>query len=145
MQLMQNFVPQARIVIFGNERTRSTPLDPKLMFWCIFVVFRCIWQCFITTRNSVQNRLNWCNYLTSLCCKVASEIYRNERTRSTPLEPNSCSGAFCSVSVHLAMFRYYKELGAKWVELVQLMDKFVPLSRIGFFSQRTHPIHPIGP
>jgi len=28
--------------------------------------------------------------------------------------------------VHLAMFRYYTKLGAKWVELVQLMQKFVP-------------------
>jgi len=27
--------------------------------------------------------------------------------------------------VHLAMFHYYTKLGAKWVELVQLMDKFV--------------------
>ena len=45
-------------------------------------------------------------------------IFRKERTRSNPLEPNSCSGAFRSVLVHLAMFRYYTELGAKWVELV---------------------------
>ena len=52
-------------------------------------------------------------------------IYRKERTQSTPLDPNSCSGAFRSVSVHLAMFHYYTELGAKWVELMQLMKKFV--------------------
>jgi len=26
----------------------------------------------------------------------------------------------------LAMFCYYTKLGAKWVELVQLMHKFVP-------------------
>ena len=64
-------------------------------------------------------------------------IFRKERTGSTPLEPYSCSGAFRSVSVHLAMFRYYKELGAKWVELVQLM-KFVPRNRIGGFrNERT--------
>ena len=34
------------------------------------------------------------------------------------------------------------ELGAKWAELVQ---KFVPRSRVEIFLQRTHPIHPIGP
>jgi len=28
--------------------------------------------------------------------------------------------------VHLSMFRYYIKLGAKRVELVQLMHKFVP-------------------
>ena len=39
-------------------------------------------------------------------------IFCKERTRSTPLEPNSCSGAFRSVPVHLAMFRYNTELGA---------------------------------
>jgi len=32
---------------------------------------------------------------------------------------------FHGVWVHLAMFRYTK-LDAKWVELVQLMQKFVP-------------------
>ena len=65
-------------------------------------------------------------------------IFRKERTRSTPLEPNSCFGAFRSVSVHLSMFRYYTELGAKWVELVQLMKKFVPRNRIRVFrNERT--------
>jgi len=39
VQLMQKFVPQSRIVIFGNERTRSTPLDPKLMFLCVSQYF----------------------------------------------------------------------------------------------------------
>ena len=35
VQLMEKFVPLSRIGIFRNERTRSTPLDPKLMFWCV--------------------------------------------------------------------------------------------------------------
>jgi len=32
-ELVQKFVPQSCIGCFRNERTRSTPLDPKLMFW----------------------------------------------------------------------------------------------------------------
>ena len=32
---MQKFVPRSRVRIFRNERTRSTPLDPHLMFCCI--------------------------------------------------------------------------------------------------------------
>jgi len=32
-ELVQNFVPRSRIGIFRNKSTRSTPLDPKLMFW----------------------------------------------------------------------------------------------------------------
>ena len=34
-ELMQKFVPRSRVGIFLNERTRSTPMDPKLMFWYI--------------------------------------------------------------------------------------------------------------
>ena len=39
---------------------------------------------------------------------------------------NSCFGASRSDWVYLAMFHYYTKLGAKHVELVQLMHKFVP-------------------
>ena len=34
-ELVQKFVPRSRVGIFCNESTRSTPLDPKLMFWCV--------------------------------------------------------------------------------------------------------------
>ena len=34
-QLMQKFVPRIHVRIFHNERTQSTPLDPKLMFWSV--------------------------------------------------------------------------------------------------------------
>jgi len=32
---VQKFVPQSRVGIFLNERTQSTTLDHKLMFWCV--------------------------------------------------------------------------------------------------------------
>src|SRR6185503_12755329 len=35
VQLMQKFVPRCLVRIFRNEHPRSTPLDPKLMFWCV--------------------------------------------------------------------------------------------------------------
>ena len=35
VQLMHNLVPCSHVGIFCNERTQSTPLDPKLMFWCV--------------------------------------------------------------------------------------------------------------
>ena len=38
-EVVQKFVPRSRVGIFCNERTRSTPLDPKLK---IFGVFRTI-------------------------------------------------------------------------------------------------------
>ena len=35
LQLMQKFVPRCHIRNFRNELSRSTLLEPKLMFWCI--------------------------------------------------------------------------------------------------------------
>ena len=46
---------RSRVGIFHNERTRSTALDPKLIYLVRFVLFRCIWDCSVALRNSVQN------------------------------------------------------------------------------------------
>ena len=35
VQLMQKFMPWCLVRIFCNKRSRSTLLDPKLMFWCV--------------------------------------------------------------------------------------------------------------
>jgi len=45
-ELVQKYVPRSRVGIFRNERTRYTPLDPKLMFWCVsyyLVAFGAVW------------------------------------------------------------------------------------------------------
>ena len=34
-KLMQKFVPRGGVGFFHNERNRSTPLDSKLLFWCV--------------------------------------------------------------------------------------------------------------
>jgi hypothetical protein len=34
-KLVQKFVPRSRVGILCYERPRSTPLDPKLTFWCV--------------------------------------------------------------------------------------------------------------
>ena len=60
VQLMHKFVPWSCFGIFHKNA-------PDPLHWTLnscFGEFRsvgCIWQCFITTWNSVQNRLNWCN------------------------------------------------------------------------------------
>jgi hypothetical protein len=45
-ELVQKFVPRSRVRIFRKERTRSTPLDRKLSFWCILYylgAYRTVW------------------------------------------------------------------------------------------------------
>ena len=34
-ELVQKFVTRSSVGIFRKERTPSTPLDPKLTFWCV--------------------------------------------------------------------------------------------------------------
>jgi len=34
-QSMQKFMQQSQVGIYLNERTKSTPLDPKIKFWCV--------------------------------------------------------------------------------------------------------------
>jgi hypothetical protein len=50
--LTHKFVKQSRVGIFRNERTRSTPLDPKLILWGVS-------DRFITAQKSMQNWPNW--------------------------------------------------------------------------------------
>src|SRR6185369_16217172 len=91
------FVPRSRVGIFHNERTRSTPLDPKLTFWCV--------SYYLGALGTV-----WLPYETR--CKTgrpsakvrATKLRRNfcnERTRSTPLDPRL---TFCCVSYYLGAF-----------------------------------------
>ena len=82
-ELVQNFVSRSRVGIFRNERTRSTPLDPKIKFWCVSYYL----GAFGTVLLSYETR-----------CKTGRT---SAKVRATKLR------------------------------------------RI--FSQRTHPIHPIGP
>ena len=45
-ELVQKFVPRSRIQIFRHKRTRSTPFDANLTFWCISYylgAFRAAW------------------------------------------------------------------------------------------------------
>ena len=34
-ELVQKLVPRSHVGIFRNKQSRSNPLDPKLMFWCV--------------------------------------------------------------------------------------------------------------
>ena len=61
------------------------------------------------------------------------KIFLNERSRSHHWTLNSCFCAFLSVRVHLGPFCYCTKLAAKRAKLVQLMQKFVPQSRVGIF------------
>ena len=166
LQLMQKFLPWSRIGIFRNECTRPTPLDHKLKYCCISLCLGAFW--IVSLLHEAWCKTGWTGAIIAYV--FATKSHRNFSQRFTPDLPHwtlsSCFGASFSIWVHLAIFRYNTKLGAKWVEHVQLMHKFVSLlheawCKIGWtgaiiakvfatkshrnFSQRTHPIHPIGP
>ena len=111
---------------FRNERTRSTPLDPKLTFWGV---------------RTILLHSGLFGSLTKLGAKQAElvqkfvprsrvGIFRNERTRSTPLDPKL---PFWCVSYYLGAFGtlgFLTKLSTKRAELVQ---KFLQRSLVGIF------------
>ena len=137
-ELVQKFVPRSRFGIFRNEHTRSTPLDPKLTFWCVsnyLGAFRTVWLPYET----------WCK-MAELVQKFVPRsrvgIFRNERTRSNPLDPKLM---FWCVLYHLGAF------GAVWLPYESRCETGRTSAKVRATKsrpnvlQRTHPIHPIGP
>ena len=96
-KLVQKFVPRSRVRIFRNERTRSTPLDSKLMFLCVshsLDVFGTVWlptKLGAKLAEVVQKFVPWSRF----------GIFCNECTRSTLSALTSCFSVFRTIWVHL--------------------------------------------
>src|SRR6185312_2734278 len=119
---MQKFVPRSRVRIFRYERTRSTPLDPKPTFWCVSYylgAFGTTWLPYETWCKTGRTR-------AKVHATKSRQIFRNERTRSTPLDNILTFWCVHTIWVHSGLFSCLTKLVAKRAELVQ---KFVPRSR----------------
>ena len=82
-ELGQKFVPRSRVRIFRNECTRSTPLDPKLMFGA----FRTIWVHLGPFGCLTKLGAQRAELVQKVVPRSRFRIFRNERTRSTTLDP----------------------------------------------------------
>ena len=82
-ELVQKFVPRSRVGIFHNERTRSIPVDPKLMFWCVLFYLGALRTVLLRYETRCKQAEQVQKFVTRSCVG----IFRNERTRSTPLTP----------------------------------------------------------
>ena len=137
-QTSAKFVPQRRVEVYHDKRTRSTPLDPKLMFWCVpyhFGAFGTIWLPYeIGARRAEQ--------VQNFVPRSRVRIFRNERTRSTPLDPKLM---FCCVSYHLGAFWTIWLPYETRCKRGQTSAKVCDTKSHWNFSQRMHPIHPIVP
>src|SRR6185295_10817943 len=83
--------------MFYYERTRSTPLDPKLIFWCISYYMGAFGTvCLLTEVGAKRAKL-----VQKFVPRSRIGMFRNERTRSTPSDPKL---TFCCVSYYLGAF-----------------------------------------
>ena len=80
-EVVQKFVPRTRVRIFCNERTRSTPLDPKLIF--LFVLYYL--GAFGTVWLPYETRCKTGRSSAKVVPRSSIGIFCNERIRSTPL------------------------------------------------------------
>ena len=125
VQLMQKLLPRSRIGIFATNTT-----DPS--HWTLnscFGASSIVWVHFGLFRYSMKLGVKQFE-LVQLMQKFVPQSRIGIFATNAPDPPhwtlNSCFGASRSIWVHLAIFHYYTKLGAKRVELVQLMHKFVP-------------------
>ena len=137
-ELVQKFVPRSRVGLFRNECTRSTPLEPKLTFWC----FSYYLLSFGTTWLPYEFRCKTGRTSAKFRATKWRRNFRNECTRSTPLDPKLM---FWSVSYYLSAFRIvwlpYKTR-CKTGRTSATSAKVRATKSRRNSSQQTHPIHP---
>ena len=139
VELVQKFVPRSRVGILHNERTGFIPLDPKQMFWCVSNYLGAFWTVWLPHELGGKRAQQVQKFVPRSCIR----IFRNEHAQSTPLDPKLM---FWCVSFYLGAFGTFWLPYETWCKTGRTSAKVrATKSRRNFFSQRMHPIHPIGP
>ena len=137
-ELVQKFVPRSHVGIFRDEGTRSSPLDPKLTFWCIYYYL----GAFETVCCLTELGAKRAEQVQKFVPRSHVGIFRKEHSRSTSLDPK------------LMFFLHFVLFACIWDRLVALRNsvqngrtcaKIRAMKSRRNFSQRTHLIHPIRP
>ena len=137
VELVQKCVPGSCVGIFHNERTRSTPLDPKLTFWCVsYYLDSGLFGCLLTL-GAKQAEL-----VQKFVPRSRFGIFHNERIRSTPLDPKL---TYWCVSYYLGALGTVCLSYETRCKTGRTSAKVRATKSRRNFSRRTHPIHPIGP
>ena len=123
--------------MFSQRTHLIHPIGPYTHLLLCLVVFGCVWDHFVTAVNSVQNGLNWCSYCKILYHEVAMEFFTMNGPSPTHWTLNSCFVAFL-------LFCYGCKFSAKWADPGAMNAKVRTTKSSPDFSQRMHPIHPIG-
>ena len=131
-------MPRSRVGIFHNEHIRSTPLHRKLTFWLVSYYL----GAFGTVWLPYETRCKTAELVQKFVPRSRVRIFCNERTRSTLLDPKL---TFSCVSYYLGAF------GTVWLpyetrcKTAELVQKFVPHSRVGIFCNERTRSTPLDP
>ena len=133
---VQKFVLRSRVRIFRNECTRSTPLDPKLTFWCVSYYL----GAFGTVWLPCDSR-----------CKTGRTSAKVRATKSRRISQQTHTihpiGTKTHIFVHFVLFACIRDHLVALQNMVQNFPnscKSLCHEVTSDFLQRTHPIHPIG-
>ena len=139
VQLVQKIVPRSRVGIFQKERTRSTPLEPKLMFWSVFYYLGAFGTVWLPYKTRYKTGQSWCK---SSCHEVLSEFFE----MNAPDPPHWTLNLCVWVRFYnLGAFRTVWLPNENWSKMGRTSAKVCATKSCRNFSQWTHPIHPIGP
>ena len=136
-KLVQRFVPRDRVGIFRNERTRSTPLDPKLMFWCVLYYL----SAFGTVRLSYET---WGKTGQTSAKVRATKSGWNFSQRTHLIHPIDPKLMFWCIFYYLAAFGTVLLPYETRCKTGRTSAKVRAIKSRRNFLQRMHPIHPIG-
>ena len=144
-ELVQKLVPRSRVGTFRNERTPSTPLctpstplNHKLMFWCVSYYLGAFWTVWLPYETR-------CKTGRTIAKVRATKLSRNFSQRTHPATPLNHKLMYWFVSYYLGAF------GTVWLpyetrcKTGRTSAKVCATKSRRNFSQRTHPIHPSGP
>jgi len=125
-----------------SQRTHPIhPLDPKFMFWCVSY---CL-GAFGTVSSPYETRFKTVRtgaINTKVCVRKSRRNFWQWTHPIHPIGPKkSCLGVFRIFWVPLGPFHRLMKLGSKRAELVRLMQKFVPRSRVGILATNASDPH----
>ena len=141
---MQKFVQRCLVKNFYNERSRSTPLDPKLMFWCVSFRSGAFWTVSLL-HETWTKRAKLVQLMQMFMPRCRARIFRNECSRSTPLDLKLM---FWCVFFYVGAFGtilLLHKLDAKGTKLIQLIQKFVPRCLVRIFCNKHSWSKPLDP
>jgi hypothetical protein len=137
-ELVQKFVPWSHVLIFHNKHTWLATLGSKVMFWYISYylgAFGTVWLPY-----KIGSKTAWSG--VEVRALKSCQNFSQQTIRCTPLDPNL---------IFLCISYYFYAFGRVWLRYNTQCKMGQPGAKVRAkkscrnFSQRTHPIHPIGP